>query len=163
MGTWLESVKPETCYLACDWTCTLWTQCESGFLVLHEDYRASPAYPSDKGLNEDEHGALVEWYRHGKIGVLGQKPVPVSLRLPHTSQRPVRGRTRDIAVWHPGWSLKFIERIIKVQFLSHRDQTKPPLQTGSITAVLGNNWVILKNRLKHAITLSVEGRGFHYR
>jgi hypothetical protein len=74
---------------------------------------------------------------------------------------PVRGWTRDFAEWRRSWSLKFIERIIKVQFLSQRDQTTLSLYAGSINAVLGNNWFIQKNPWEHAITLSAECTVFH--
>lgn len=157
-GAWLNVRPLKTMRQCVSFQCSLIFE---RTLFCMKTTRLRPLVLLTRDLNEDKHGALVEWYRHRKIGVLGEKPVPVSLRLPRISQSPVRGWTRDFAVWHRGCSLKFIERIIKVQFLSHRDQTVPPLQTESINAVLGNNWFILKIPLKHAITLSAEGTVFH--
>jgi hypothetical protein len=86
---------------------------------------------------------------------------PRPLRLPQISHGVARDRNNASAVWDCLWGLKFIEGIIKVHFLPHREQITPSLQTGSINAVLRNKCFILKNRLKHTITVSAKCGKFH--
>lgn len=57
------------------------------FLKEHcflDGFQASPIYPAgkDQHVDEDECGAMVEWYRQGKTEIVGKKTVRVSTHSP---------------------------------------------------------------------------------
>jgi hypothetical protein len=55
------------------------------------------------GVDDDEYGALVEWYWQGQTQVLTEQPVPVPLCPPQISFRLTSDRTRLLPL--TGWRL----------------------------------------------------------